>query len=339
MPEMTSRRRAWTVLAVLVGLAIARPEALPRQAGCRPLDLTGVLRMLEGGFFSDDAIRRTVSDCGVTFLLDEAGESRVRDAGGSGALVALLRPPADASAGTVWLPLTDRRTVIRVPAGPATLGDESPETPAHEVAVRAFWLDANEVTNEAFARFVAAHGEWARGGGRAQVDADAGYLSHWTGPGTFRPEDAARPVVNVSWHAARAYAAWAGKRLPTEAEWEYAARAGTSSAYWWGDSFEPARVGAGASEGPSTVGSAPSRNPWGFFEMLGNAAEWTSSAYRPYPYSASDGREDSNDTGDRTVRGGAFNNAAVFLRAANRMTMHPTATAFNVGFRCVLNGG
>jgi formylglycine-generating enzyme required for sulfatase activity len=211
-------------------------------------------------------------------------------------------------------------------------GHEPDETPDQNVVVKTgFWLDAQEVTNEAFYRFVVARPEWSKNSIRRQY-ADENYLRHWPGE-RFQPGDEQKPVTYVSWHAADAYAKWADKRLPTEGEWEYAARAGSRQAYWWGPTFDAARANNSGSVWP--VGSPATANALGLFDMIGNVWEWTSSVYRPYPYRADDGREAPAGMGDRVYRGGAYvNRNALLLRVANRASADPRTTSASVGFRC-----
>ena len=135
-------------------------------------------------------------------------------------------------------------------------------------------------------------------------------------------------MVNVSWHAARAYAAWAGKRLPTEAQWEYACRGGKRSAYWWGDAFDAGHAGIG----PAGSGA---KHPWGLAAMLGGVWEWTSSLYRNYPFTE-DGRNDASARGDRVIRGGSAASGAPMLRSANRSRSGPETCNELLGFRCAL---
>jgi formylglycine-generating enzyme required for sulfatase activity len=119
--------------------------------------------------------------------------------------------------------------------------------------------------------------------------------------------------------------------LPTEAEWEYSARGGTTTAYWWGASFDGTRAKVGVVQ---PVGGLQARNAWGLADMLGNVWEWTSSAYQPYPYVRDDGRESPAAATTRAVRGGSAFNGERFLRAAKRHKLDPAATNDIVGFRC-----
>jgi formylglycine-generating enzyme required for sulfatase activity len=194
----------------------------------------------------------------------------------------------------------------------------------------AFWLDTTEVTNAAYRRFVVENPRWQKD--RIEKAAhDGNYLRDWSGLDYPRGDDD-KPVTYVSWAAAAAYAAWVGKRLPTEAEWEYAARAGTTGPYWWDGPFDAAHANNGSAR--LAVGRPGTRNPWGLHDMLGNVAEWVSSLYRPYPYRADDGRESASGSDRRALRGGAWNQRDAFLRVANRNSAPPTAATDQLGFRC-----
>jgi formylglycine-generating enzyme required for sulfatase activity len=273
-----------------------------------------------------------VTDCGVTFVPDDKDLLDLRGLEAPADVLALLVPPANPSSGSVWTPLTDRREMRWVSQGSFTMGSPATEAgrgadeDANEVAIdNGFWLDRTEVTNEAYRRFVLAKPEWAKD------KVGGSYLQDWTGS-DFPAGAATRPVAFVTWNAAVEYARWAGKRLPTEAEWEYAARAGNSGPYWWaGTDFQAARANKG--DQPWAVGRQPAMNDWGFFDMLGNVWEWTSTAYASYPY-RDDGREDPAGSNPRVVRGGAFGGNVTYLRAAKRHKLDPATAVVNVGFRC-----
>src|SRR6201993_2023108 len=153
------------------------------------------------------------------------------------------------------------------------------EVPRHSVRVGDFYMDKYLVTNAQFKNFTDANAEWQPGRVPSELD-NGNYLRHWT-KGTelrMRPD---HPVVNVNWYAAMAYCRWVGKRLPTEAEWEKAAR-GTEARYWtWGDRWDPdacKRDDAGRSPLPPSaapVGSFPrDKSPYGVMDMAGNVTEW-----------------------------------------------------------------
>ena len=159
-----------------------------------------------------------------------------------------------------------------------------------------------------------------------------------TGPAASRrPAAGEHPVTWVDADDAAAFCAWLGVRLPTEAEWEKAARGEDGRIYPWGD--EPpdaARAVFGARRhgaGPSPVGSAPAgASPYGLLDMAGNVWEWVSSAYAPYPYDAADGREHA-PAAERTLRGGSYASPAVHLRCAARSRSYPGRLAPHIGFR------
>lgn len=201
----------------------------------------------------------------------------------------------------------------------------------HRVQIaRGFWLDATEVTNAAYLRFVEGCPSWQKG----RVDATwyEDYLKDWNGMSLPSGKEQ-HPVAWVSWYPARAYCEWAGKRLPTEAEWEYAARAGTTTRHWWGEDFDESRAHNGSS-GTVVVGDPRRTNPWGLSDMLGNIREWTSSKNAPYPYRADDGRERPDGKEPRVLRGGSWNESPEYQRSASRYGGFPQSAKPTAGFRC-----
>jgi len=196
-----------------------------------------------------------------------------------------------------------------------------------------------EVSNGQYRRFVAANPEWAPGKPDREL-AVGGYLRHWQETDRFAfprgtPDDD-HPVVYVSWHAAKAYAEWAGGGLPTEAEWEYAARGGKQFAYGTSTGEIGRELANCTGRSTTPVGSYPP-NPYGLHDMCGNVSEWCSSLWKSYPYKADDGREDPTDSGLRVHRGGGLLPGAICCRSAYRDTfLSNFIYSFSgVGFRVV----
>jgi formylglycine-generating enzyme required for sulfatase activity len=247
-------------------------------------------------------------------------------------------------AGTLRNSPVDDRPMAWIPPGTFRMGSlaseagrDPGETP-HVVAIgTGFWMDTHEVTNAAFQRFVRDEINWSKTR-VTPATYDGDYLTGWAGDHLPQGRDV-HPVSGVTWAAAGAFCAWAGKRLPTEAEWEYAARAGTTTAYWWGDAFDGTRANPNE-RGTEPVGNPSHVNPWGLADMAGNVWEWTSSRYQPYPYHPGDGREDPGAGGDgrRVLRGGAWVVLPEYLRSADRFKYSPRISSEYVGFRCVLSG-
>lgn len=211
------------------------------------------------------------------------------------------------------------------------------ETPAHDVTIPPFWIGRCEVTNAQFHRFTRARPEWSK----ERVGGD--YLRHWRG-GLPPAGEGDFPVVFVTWQAALAYATWEGGRLPTEAEWEFAARGGRATAqYPWGDQdASPALANYGASGlgHPARVGSYPP-NPYGLYDLAGNVWEFCLDAWQgTYPSGAQRQTEPAllrareARAERRVIRGGSFDGGPFNLRVTARDS-HPAEhpVAF-VGFRC-----
>ena len=227
--------------------------------------------------------------------------------------------------------------MVYVPGGEFEMGSndgESDEQPVHSVTLDDFWMDRTEVSNAQYKRCV--------------DDGDCSASAHEDNT-TYNGDD--YPVVGVSWQDAVNYCAWAGARLPTEAEWEYGARGLDGNTYPWGNTFDGARLNFcdanctydykntdydDGYERTSPVDGFESGASWcGALNMAGNVWEWTSSLYQDYPYQAGDGREDSASSGSRVLRGGAWFNLSYYARSANRTVGNPDFRVDYVGFRCV----
>jgi len=278
-------------------------------------------------------------------------------------------PTATPRPGDTWTRPTDGMVMVYVPAGEFALGSDDDdvedvfqlctqyrhncqrawfedEQPVRRVALDAFWIDQTEVTNAQFAAFVddtgyetdAEREGWGRvwTGSRWEQVAGADW-QHPEGPDSSAHDD--HPVVQVSWNDAVAYCEWAGARLPTEAEWEKAAR-GTDGRLWpWGSKWDPDRCnsredGFGRTT-PVEQYSPIGDSPYGAADMAGNVWEWCSSLYEPYPYDPSDGRENPEAEGSRVLRGGSWISFPDPLHSAFRDKEQPDFRRDNYGFRCV----
>jgi formylglycine-generating enzyme required for sulfatase activity len=218
--------------------------------------------------------------------------------------------------------------MIEIPAGPFTMGSDTgaeDEVPAHQVDLPAFEIDKFEVTNADFAQFVKATGY--------QTDAEKeGRTKNWRGIAEGKDN---HPVIFVSWNDATAYCQWVGKRLPTESEWEKAARGTDGRVYPWGNDWDPSKANVKETglRGTACVGSfGAGASPYGVEDMTGNVWEWTADWYEAYP--GSNYQSDYFGQRFRVLRGGAWFETADFARTAVRNANSETAANDDLGFRC-----
>ena len=235
--------------------------------------------------------------------------------------------------------------MVRLAGGTFTMGSDrglADERPPHGVTLKPFWLDRRPVTNAEFAAFLQRIGDTKNDRGQHLFDWDDGDARLHKVSGQWRAdvgfED--HPVIESSWYGARDFCAAQGKRLPSEAEWEFAARGREGRTYPWGDAPpSPARARYGVGYGQTVaVGSLPGgATPDGVLDMTGNVHQWTASIAAPYPYRADDGREDADRFADRVTRGGAADTRAETLRNTWRgasVSRGSRSGHHNIGFRC-----
>jgi len=194
------------------------------------------------------------------------------------------------------------------------------ETPQQEAFINAYNIDIYPVTNAAYKEF---------------VDATGHELPRKREEGTFPEGMGDHPVVWVNWYDAQAYAEWAGKRLPTELEWERAARGSDGRTYPWGESFDAAKGNSRETgvKGTSPVGDYPEGvSPSGAFDMAGNVWEWTVDWYEAYRGSLYElGRYGEQY---KVLRGGSWFDGSDLVRTATRKSFDPNQGFSTIGFRC-----
>lgn len=263
-------------------------------------------------------------------------------------------PPALAVSG--WTPMAtgmptlmvsakDSMPLVYIPAGKFLMGAAADdkdanldEKPQHEVSLDAFWIDRTEVTNGMYAVCV------AEGVCHKPADTNSStrtsYYDH--------PDYADYPVIDVDWFMARNYCRWAGRRLPTEAEWEKAARGTDGRAYPWGiqdPGCDLLNYGGikGCVGDTSKVGSYPAgTSPYGALDMAGNVWEWVEDWYTDTYYSQSPGSNPqgpSSGTDEllRVLRGGAWGSSEGFVHSADRLTGRSDSRGSTIGFRCAVS--
>ncbi len=222
--------------------------------------------------------------------------------------------------------------MVLIPAGEFIMGEDffkKSAGPRHAVHLDDYQIDLYDVTNAHYQRFVEATK-------RAPP-------SHWNG-NYFPPGKANHPVTFVNWFDADAYCRWAGKRLPTEAEWEKAARGSDGRIFPWGSKYEPKRANVPPEEIKDTtpVNAFPEgRSPYGLYDMSGNVFQWTADWFLPYPGN----QVPHPNFGEKlkVLRGGSFFDCSYYkcglsFQTFNRISLAPATRAISAGFRCAKSG-
>ncbi|MBI9043582.1 MAG: formylglycine-generating enzyme family protein [Anaerolineaceae bacterium] len=221
----------------------------------------------------------------------------------------------------------DGMILLAVPAGEFEMGSNgggSDEKPIHTVYLDAYWMDQTEVTNAMYEKCVEA-GKCEKP--RGSDYENSSYSNH--------------PVVYVDWQSAQDYCEWAGRRLPTEAEWERAARGTDGRTYPWGEGIDSSLANYGQNVNDTTkVGSYPQgASPYGALDMAGNVWEWVLDWYDSDYYSNSPAENPQGpSTGEyRVLRGGSWGYYGMLPRSAHRLRHDPSNDVSGLGFRCALS--
>lgn len=258
----------------------------------------------------------------------------------------------------------DNSTMVFVPAGAFWMGSsdsapvaEADEKPQHLVTLDAYWIDQYEVTNAQFAAFMNAAADGSRE--RLWLATETAAVRIHQQEGVWQPDEGYEdhPVIETSWYGAEAYCQWAGKRLPTEAEWEKAARGPDKRIYPWGNEFDGTKLNfcdincekaawRNTNWSDGHVQTAPvdtypdGTSPYGALNMAGNVWEWVADRYALDYYDSSPRiAPQGPSTGNTRIhRGGSWDSSEWFVRTADRYQALPSHHAGTVGFRCALTG-
>jgi formylglycine-generating enzyme required for sulfatase activity len=267
--------------------------------------------------------------------------------------ITLAPQPSDTTVPLAGLPLITPQyqnfgdtDMVLIPAGEFTMGRDADdelatcreynsecrldwftdEAPPHTVYVDDFYIDIYEVTNAQY---------------KACVDAGACEPptrndSYTRSSYYANPEFNAYPVINVNWYQAQTYCAWRGGRLPTEVEWEKAARGTDGRTYPWGEELDSSFTNYHYNVSDTTVVGSyeKGKSPYGLYDMAGNVWEWVVSLHRPYPYTSNDGREAISVDGMRVMRGGSWGYVGLSVSTAYRYGVDPSESNLDLGFRC-----
>ncbi len=226
------------------------------------------------------------------------------------------------------------REMVEIPEGPFTMGydqGDPDEAPAHPVYIKAFFIDLKEVTQSEYDRFVKMTKREI-----PKVPVFEEEISKLVDPDY--------PVVGIGWNDAFGYCRWAGKRLPTEAEWEKAARGEGRRLYPWGDKFSYTFSNIDGDDDGflylAPVGSYEvGRSPYGVYDMTGNVAEWVADSYDPQSYQNTTFRDPSGpETSEfKVIRGGTWRDSKLNVRITKRFSAKMWRSDATMGFRCALD--
>jgi formylglycine-generating enzyme required for sulfatase activity len=228
----------------------------------------------------------------------------------------------------------DEAELVLIPAGEFTMGhkDSYDTLPVRRMNLPAFFIEKYEVTNKRYKRFIDATGykvPWS------QDPAVAAYAWNWQAR-MYPQGKGDDPVVLVSWEDAKAFCAWAGKNLPTEAQWEKAARGANGKPYPWGDSWEVGKANTAESGVKQTapVGAFKAdASEYGVYDLAGNVSEWVEEWFAPYPGNPMTSYEERNKY--RVLRGGSWDYAHSIANGYHRQYATPQSQMTAIGFRCV----
>jgi|SRR5579884_243212 len=218
--------------------------------------------------------------------------------------------------------------MILIPAGDFIMGEDffkKNASPRHTVHLDDYYIDLYDVTNAHYKRFVDATGHVSP--------------SHWS-QNQYPPGKANHPVTFVSWFDAEAYCKWEGKRLPTEAEWEKAARGTDGRMFPWGAKLEPKRANVppeGIKDTTPVNAFPEGKSPYGLYDMSGNVFQWTADWFLPYP--GNNVPHPNYGEKLKVLRGGSFFDCSYYkcglsFQTFNRISLAPTTKAISAGFRC-----
>jgi formylglycine-generating enzyme required for sulfatase activity len=236
--------------------------------------------------------------------------------------------------GSTKISAKDGMTLLYVPAGEFTMGlnEDEEDNFAHKVTLDPFWIDQTEVTTVMYARCD------EEGACDPPWSAAAGIIATYYGNPAYNDF----PVIYVSWNDARDYCAWAERRLPTEAEWEKAARGTDERIYPWGDNVptvDLANHGGLVGNTTSVFEYLDGASPYGVLNMAGNVWEWVADYYDPSYYQKS---RSTNPTGpsagdNRVMRGGSWRDIKDTIRVVHRLGNYPLDTSSSIGLRCAMS--